>query len=104
MANPVSVNHADFLATHRFYINRGQPLSKLLATMQAMRNFPYCFGKPPETNKPRNPAVAMLFNISCVKCESASLKIIGTFEEESGELAVYLVCPRCNLKERLKVG
>ncbi len=56
--------------------------------------------QPPQ---PRNPAVCTRFDISCVKCGSANLKIIGSTDEESGELAVYLFCPRCQIRERLNV-
>jgi hypothetical protein len=30
-------------------------------------------------------------------------KIIGEFDEDGGELAVYLYCPRCRVRERLKM-
>jgi hypothetical protein len=56
-----------------------------------------------QPNQPRNPSVCGQFNISCVKCESADITIIGEFDEDGGELAVYLYCPRCRVRERLKV-
>ena len=56
-----------------------------------------------QPKQPRNENICSLFDISCVKCESANLKIIGEFDEDGGELAVYLFCPRCRVRERLKV-
>ena len=52
---------------------------------------------------PRNRQVCQKFDIACVKCNSAEIKIIGEFDEESGELAVSLYCPRCRVRERLPV-
>jgi hypothetical protein len=51
----------------------------------------------------RNKALLTLFDVSCVKCDSANLKFICEFDDDSGETAVYLFCPRCRLRERLKL-
>jgi hypothetical protein len=67
-----------------------------------MRTFPYCFGKPPAANQPRNPELLKLFDASCVKCGTASVKFVSEFDDESGETAVYLFCTKCRVRERLK--
>ena len=56
-----------------------------------------------QPNQPRNAKVSKLFDISCVKCNSVNLNIIGEFNDESGEQAVYLFCPRCRVREQLTV-
>ena len=56
-----------------------------------------------QPNQPRNPAVAKLFDLSCVKCGSADIKIIGEHDEDAGELAVYLYCACCRVRERLNI-
>lgn len=42
--------------------------------------------QPPQ---PRNPKLLMLFNLSCVKCNSVNLKFISEFDDDCGETAVY---------------
>lgn len=56
-----------------------------------------------QPKQPRNEKICALFDISCVKCNSVNLKIVGEFNEDSGELAVFLYCPRCKVREQLPV-
>jgi hypothetical protein len=48
-----------------------------------------------QPGKARNEACLSLFDVSCVKCNSVNLKFISEFDDQSGETAVYLFCPRC---------
>jgi hypothetical protein len=41
------------------------------------------------------------FMVSCLKCGSFKLKVIGEFSSEAGELKVYLFCPSCREREQL---
>jgi hypothetical protein len=56
-----------------------------------------------QPKKARNEALLTLFDVSCVKRDSVNLKFISEFDDDSGETAVYLFCPRCRQRERLRV-
>ena len=41
--------------------------------------------------------------VSCLKCGSFKLRVIGEFDSDAGELRVFLFCPSCRARERLPV-
>ena len=43
------------------------------------------------------------FTVSCLKCGSFKLKVIGEFHSDAGELKVFLFCPLCREREQLPV-
>jgi len=43
------------------------------------------------------------FKVSCLKCGSIKLKVIGEFDSDAGELKIFLFCPRCRAREQLPV-
>lgn len=43
------------------------------------------------------------FTVSCVKCGSFKLRVIGEFDFDAGELKVFLFCPSCREREKLPV-
>ena len=43
------------------------------------------------------------FKVSCLKCESVKLRMVGEFDTDAGELKVYLHCPSCRERELLPV-
>lgn len=42
------------------------------------------------------------FTVTCLRCGTYDLKIITQYDDQSGEVQVYLTCPRCQLREELK--
>ena len=46
--------------------------------------------QPPKTNA-NSPF--RRFNVSCLKCGSVKLRVIGEFDSETGDMAAYLFCP-----------
>jgi hypothetical protein len=43
------------------------------------------------------------FMVSCLKCGSFKLRVIGEFDSETGEYKVCLFCPSCRQREQLPV-
>jgi hypothetical protein len=43
------------------------------------------------------------FMVSCVKCGSFKLRVLGEFDSDSGEVKVFLFCPSCRMCEQLLV-
>lgn len=43
------------------------------------------------------------FMVSCVKCGSFKLRVLGEFDEDAGEVKIYLFCPSCREREPLPV-
>ena len=41
------------------------------------------------------------FTVSCVKCGSFKLQVIGEFDSDAGELKVFLFCPSCREREQV---
>ncbi len=41
------------------------------------------------------------FNVSCLKCGSFRLRVIGEFDSEAGTVKVFLFCPACREREEL---
>jgi hypothetical protein len=41
------------------------------------------------------------FTVSCLKCGSFKLKVIGEFDSDAGELKVFLFCPSCRAWEQM---
>ena len=56
--------------------------------------------QPPET-----PTVSPFrrFTVSCLKCGSFKLKVIGELDSDAGELRLFLFCPKCRERELLPV-
>ena len=62
----------------------------------------FYFGTRPVAAKSRNETLSALFNLSCVKCGSVKLRFISSYDDDSGVTSLYLLCPRCNTRERMK--
>jgi hypothetical protein len=43
------------------------------------------------------------FTVSCLKCGSFKLQVIGEFDSDAGELKIFHVCPSCRECEQLPV-
>jgi hypothetical protein len=43
------------------------------------------------------------FTVSCLKCGSFKLQVIGEFDSDAGELKIFLFCPSCRAREQLPV-
>jgi hypothetical protein len=43
------------------------------------------------------------FTVSCLKCGSFKLRVIGEFDPDAGELKVFPFCPSCREREQLPV-
>jgi hypothetical protein len=43
------------------------------------------------------------FVVHCLKCGSFKLRVFSEQDSESGEMNVYLFCPRCRAREPLPV-
>jgi len=56
--------------------------------------------QPPET-----PADSPFrrFKVSCLKCGSFKLRVIGEFDSDAGDLKVVLFCPSCRACEQMPV-
>jgi len=63
----------------------------------------YYFGMRPPPPETRKDSPFRLFIVQCLRCHCAKLKVVGGFDEETGELQIFLVCPTCNVRERLPV-
>jgi len=44
------------------------------------------------------------FAVSCLKCRSFKLRVIGEFDSEAGECKVFLFCPACRQREQMPVA
>jgi hypothetical protein len=66
-----------------------------------VRHEPYCFGTRPAAPTAPVGCIMRQFEVRCVRCGSLNLKVIGQFDEEAGELKLFLHCPRCNVREAL---
>jgi len=44
------------------------------------------------------------FTVSCLKCGSVKLRIIGGLDSDAGELKVFLFCPKCREREHLPIS
>ena len=63
------------------------------------------FQRREDYQPPKTPADSPFrrFNVSCLKCGSFKLMVIGEFDSEAGELKVFLFCPSCREREQLPV-
>jgi len=54
---------------------------------------------------PQTPAESPFrrFKVSCVKCGSFKLRVIGEFDSDAGELKIYPFCPSCLEREKSPV-
>jgi hypothetical protein len=43
------------------------------------------------------------FIVKCVKCDSFLLSIKGQWDEDAGEISVWLFCPRCRQQEKVNI-
>ncbi len=43
------------------------------------------------------------FRVSCLKCGSFRLQVIGEFDSDAGVMKVFLFCPSCREREELPV-
>jgi hypothetical protein len=43
------------------------------------------------------------FRVCCLKCDSYLLRTSSEFDEESGEMWLWLICTRCGQRERVAV-
>jgi hypothetical protein len=41
--------------------------------------------------------------VSCLKCGSFKLEVIGEFDSDAGEMKVLLFCPSCREREQIPV-
>ena len=44
------------------------------------------------------------FIVFCLKCRSHQLRVVSSYDEESGEMRVMLVCTKCRQTEEFKAG
>ena len=44
------------------------------------------------------------FNVTCLKCRSHQLRVVSSYDEESGEVRVSLVCTNCRQTEEFKTS
>ena len=65
---------------------------------------PYYFGRRPEANSAPADCIVRQFVVACVSCGSLRLRVIAQQDEESGELKVFLSCPRCQSREALPLS
>ncbi len=61
-------------------------------------NFMGGYPPPPET-PPDSPF--RRFVVRCLNCRSYRLRFVSEYDEESGETAVWIVCPRCRVREQM---
>jgi hypothetical protein len=61
----------------------------------------YAFGRAPERRPPPPDSPWKMFEIRCKGCQSYRLKVMVEAGEESAEVAVYLFCTKCQVRERL---
>jgi Zn finger protein HypA/HybF involved in hydrogenase expression len=60
-----------------------------------MRREDYATPQTPEESSFRR------FRVSCLKCGSYKLRVIGEHDHEAGELKVFLFCPQCREREQM---
>jgi hypothetical protein len=63
------------------------------------------FQRREEYAPPQTPADSRFrrFKVSCLKCGSFKLKVIGELDSDAGGLKVFLFCPSCREREQLPV-
>jgi hypothetical protein len=64
---------------------------------------PYYYGRRPEPTKAPAGSLMSQFVISCMSCKSVNLRAVLEQEEETCEPKVFLVCPRCQVREELRL-
>jgi hypothetical protein len=42
--------------------------------------------------------------VSCLKCGSFKVRVIGEFDSDAGETKVFLFCPACREREQMPVA
>jgi len=62
----------------------------------------YCFGHRPEPRKV-SASPFKLFIVRCGKCQGERLRVVSDMDADTGEIAVFLVCP-CGQREKLPVS
>ena len=62
----------------------------------------FYFGTRPVATKSRNETLSALFKLSLIKCGSVKLRFISAYDDASGATSLYLLCPRCYTRERVK--
>lgn len=65
---------------------------------------PYYFGRRPAAPSAPADCIVRQFVLTCVRCGSLRLRVIAQQDEESGELKVFLCCPRCQSREALPLS
>jgi len=61
-----------------------------------------CAGKY-QSPQPPTDSPFRRFTVSCLKCGSFKLRVIGEFDSDAGETKVFLLCPACRQREQLPV-
>jgi len=61
--------------------------------------------RPENYQLPQTPDLSPFrrFKVSCLKCGSFKLRVIGEFDVEADNLCVFLFCPQCREREQLPV-
>jgi hypothetical protein len=82
----------------------GQPLSyglEQIAVMNAAR----WFQRREDYQPPQTPSDSPFrrFKVNCLKCDSCKLRVIAEFDGESGEVKVFLFCPKCREREAMPI-
>jgi len=67
----------------------------------AVRSFMRREDYVPERLPPGN--VCRSFVLHCFRCQSYDVRFVAQFDEEAGELALWLACRCCGQRERLTV-
>ncbi len=54
---------------------------------------------------PQTPAASPFrrFRVSCLKCGSFKLRVIGELDSDAVELKLFLFCPKCRERELLPI-
>ena len=69
--------------------------------MNAARYFMRREDYQPETTPEDSPF--RRFKVSCLHCGSFKLRVQSQYDEDTGEVALVLICPQCRQQETLPV-
>ena len=69
--------------------------------MNAARAFMRREDYQPRTTPPGS--LCRAFLVSCLHCASFDVRLLSQSDEDAGEVALVLVCRRCQARERLSV-